>query len=379
MTTSVQREAADRCPGALRVHPAADGGLARVRLPGGALTAAQLAILRTASQELGDGTLELTSRANIQIRALPAGAEIDLAHRLAAAGLLPSATHERIRNIIASPLSGRSGGLLDVHPLVAAIDSALVDTPSLAALPGRFLVVVDDGRGDVIGLAGDIGLIATKSAGFALVLAGQDTGIRVPAGDAAATVRATAEAFLAERVAQESTAWRLAELTDGPANVARRLALRAGGEISAYASAKPTTVGRDPLVVGVPLGRLTANQAAAMTVDVRITPWRSIFVPGGDAEALLAAGLIVDPDSAWIGVTSCAGRPRCASALADVRADAALSVSHLTSGRPVHWSGCGRRCGRPAGDAIDIVATPDGYQVDGRLTASPVQVVRGLR
>jgi precorrin-3B synthase len=63
-------------------------------------------------------------------------------------------------------------------------------------------------------------------------------------------------------------------------------------------------------------------------------------------------------------VTACTGRPGCASALADVRADA-LAV-HATAGAdaaPVHWSGCARRCGRPAGTAIDMIATGSGYQV----------------
>ena len=44
-------------------------------------------------------------------------------------GLLPSPTHERVRNIVASPLSGRVGGLADVRGWVEALDRALQADP----------------------------------------------------------------------------------------------------------------------------------------------------------------------------------------------------------------------------------------------------------
>ncbi|TFV66879.1 precorrin-3B synthase, partial [Blastococcus sp. CT_GayMR20] len=103
------RDRVDACPGALQTHPAADGALARVRVPGGALTRVQLRTLSAAARELGDGTLELTSRGNVQLRRLRAGSEPELGDRLAAVGLLPSATHETARNVVASVLSGRVG------------------------------------------------------------------------------------------------------------------------------------------------------------------------------------------------------------------------------------------------------------------------------
>src|SRR3954467_7227553 len=154
------RTVADACPGALQTHSAADGGLARVRVPGGLLSAAQLRVLAGAARELGDGALELTSRGNVQLRGLADGAAPELGDRLAAAGLLPSATHERVRNVLASALTGRSGGLLDVRPWVAAFAAGLRARPALAELPGRFLATFDDGRGDVAGLSGDVGLLA---------------------------------------------------------------------------------------------------------------------------------------------------------------------------------------------------------------------------
>jgi precorrin-3B synthase len=28
-----------------------------------------------------------------------------------------------------------------------------------------------------------------------------------------------------------------------------------------------------------------------------------------------------------------------------------------------HWAGCERRCGRPSGDVVDVVATATGYRI----------------
>ena len=95
----------DACPGALQVHQAADGALARLRLPGGMITPGQLETLAHTATEYGNGTLELTVRGNVQLRGVRDTAAV--ADAAAGAGLLPSPDHERVRNIIASPLSGR--------------------------------------------------------------------------------------------------------------------------------------------------------------------------------------------------------------------------------------------------------------------------------
>ncbi|MDX6343199.1 MAG: precorrin-3B synthase, partial [Trebonia sp.] len=83
----VSRSGADHCPGVLRLAEAADGLLARVRLPGGLIDAAQLRVLARLAGELGDGRIELTSRGNVQVRGLAAGAASPLTSELIQAGL----------------------------------------------------------------------------------------------------------------------------------------------------------------------------------------------------------------------------------------------------------------------------------------------------
>jgi precorrin-3B synthase len=381
MATPVPRLRADACPGALQTHAAADGGLARVRVPGGALTLEQLGTLAAAARDLGDGALELTSRGNVQLRGLPVGAEGELGERLAAAGLLPSATHETARNVLASVLSGRAGGLLDVRPWIPDFDRAFCADPALAALPGRFLAAFDDGRGDVAGLGADVALLAVDAGTVALLLAGTDSGVRAAADDAVALALAATRAFLDERARQGGTAWRLAVLVDGPARIAAALGGRRAAPLPVplpptAGPAGPVVQhdGRTALVAVVPLGRLTVEQAERLaevaTGELQLTPWRSVVAPdlpdASAAEALSAAGLVLDPGSAWLRVTACAGRPGCAKSLADVRADAGAAVAAgalPAGGARQHWVGCERRCGRPSGEVVDVVATPTGYRI----------------
>jgi precorrin-3B synthase len=388
------------------VHQAADGGLARVRLPGGLLSPTQLRVLAAASGELGDGNLELTSRGNVQIRALRPGAPQTLSDRLYDAGLLPSITHERVRNILASPLSGLDEhSLYDVLPLAAELDHLLCAQAGLAELPGRFLFALDDGRGDLSALGADVAVrVLPGGTKAALLLGGQLGGAQVRLEEVPSVMVAAAEAFLAERTEQESEAWRLAELTEGPAQIYKRLGLPQPAATELNPAPSPTVVaglhqqtdGRIALVVTVPLGSLSAEQAAVLAEiadlgngQIRVTPWRSVVLGGLVAveevvPRLESAGLVVEPESPWNGVTACAGKPGCAKALADVRADAREATSRIHPGRKtVHWSGCERRCGRPAGEFVDVVALGKGYAIDGEPVATElaeaVAAARGAR
>jgi precorrin-3B synthase len=135
----------------------------------------------------------------------------------------------------------------------------------------------------------------------------------------------------------------------------------------------PGPVARDDggvaLVVAPLLGELTSAQARLLAdagPTAVVTPWRTVVLPDPIVSVadLAAAGLVVEPGPA-ADVSACAGRPGCAKALADVRADALAAISRLPAGR-VHVSGCERRCGAPRGPHVDAVALAGGgYLVDG--------------
>ncbi|MFH8618722.1 cobalamin biosynthesis protein CobG [Streptomyces sp. NPDC017979] len=389
--TTAARERGDACPGTLRLHAADDGALARVRVPGGVVSVAQAVALAAASGRLGDGDLHLTSRGNVQLRGLREGCGGELAGALGAAGLLPAPGHERVRNVVASPLSGLDGrGLRDVRPWLVALDRALCASAAARELSGRFLFAVDDGRGDVAGLGADVTVRATADGGAVLCLGASGAVLRVSGQDAPRAAVLAAETFLATVRASGTPVWRVDELAvsaDELAGEVRSRLAEDGIEVAGAAQREPAGAGGPApgahgraLSVHVPLGRLSAAQwgelvdvAAAGTAargELRLTPWRGVVVPAPDLDApqataaldrLASAGLVVEPASPWLRVGACVGRPGCAKSRTDVRADATRALA--AAGRaplPVYWSGCERRCGRPRGDLIDAVAAPAG-------------------
>lgn len=370
----------DACPGALQVHRAADGALARLRLPGGIITAMQLETLSRAATDWAAGTLELTSRGNLQIRGVTRTAAV--ADAAASAGLLPSPTHERVRNIVASPLSGRVGPTTDIRALITELDEAIRADPELATLPGRFLFGIDDGSADISGLGADVGVHLDGEAA-ALLLAGRDTGVRLALNSAVPTMVAVARRFNAGR----ESAWRVKELVDADALLGALTPSEAPGATWPAVTRPPIGWleqhdGRITLGAAVPLGVLparTAEYLAAIGTPMAITPWRSILAFDLDEEVadvalrvLAPLGLVFDDNSPWLSVSACTGSPGCEHSMADVRADAAAAVAEPASAHarsnpsPVHrhFVGCDRACGSPGTGAV-LVATGDGYRTRG--------------
>ncbi|MYW45735.1 cobalamin biosynthesis protein CobG [Streptomyces sp. SID161] len=385
--TPAARGRGDACPGALRLHAADDGALARVRLPGGVLSTGQARALAVAARRLGDGDLHLTSRGNVQLRGLPEGCGAELAELLDAAGLLPSREHERVRNIVASPLSGLDAdGLRDVRPWLTALDAALCASRDAVGLSGRFLFALDDGRGDMSGLGADV-LVRAVPDGGAWLAPGS---VRVSAEDAPRAASAAAGAFLEAARSGGRRAWRVSDLGLSGSELARlvRDRLRAEGighedhpEPAGCADGPPPGIVGDAVSVHIPLGRLSAHQWDELTHvaagELRLTPWRGVVLPTAGAAAeragalsrLGAAGLVTDPGSPWLHVGACIGRPGCARSHADVRGDAARTLDAADDpGVPLYWSGCERRCGHPRSGHVDVVAAPGGGY---HLTAAP--------
>ncbi|CAA0136772.1 Uncharacterised protein [Mycolicibacterium vanbaalenii] len=361
----------DACPGALQTHSAADGELARIRLPGGMIAASQMEAVAQAAIDFGSSTVELTSRGNLQIRGVRDTAAV--AALLADAGLLPSPTHERVRNIVASPLSGRHAGICDVRGLVADLDSAVQQDPVLSDLPGRFLFGIDDGRGDISGLGADAGIHVVDDTTAALLLAGRDTGVRLTLADAVPALLAIAGVFTEIR----GKCWRVAELDD-PSPLLGGLTPTAPPGATWSATTRPPVgwivQGDERITLGAsaPLGVLDAELVrylAAVDAPMAITPWRSVLLFDLDAgvadvalRVLAPRGLVFDENSPWLSLSACTGRPGCERSLADVRADAAAAAfDGAATGVHRHFVGCERACGNPGHGEL-LIATGDGYR-----------------
>ncbi len=350
----------DRCPGVLRPHLAADGAMVRVRVPGGQTTGIALGRLSRIAQQFGSGDLQLTSRGSLQIRGLPDPMPVGLVHAVQGAGFLPSETHERVRNILGSPLTGISGGATDIRRLIATLDAGLCAEPRLASLPSRFLFAVDDGHGDVSGAPFDLGYQAVDHGHGWVLLDGAERGFFVPVRDAVPTLLELAHRFLT--ASQElDHVWHVRDLAHWAATVP---GVRAA-ELPHGVTATPLGMVAGAASVQVPLALLTPAQAATVeacaTGSVVITPSRGLVLPGAAHRLpeLAAAGLVDNPESPWSAISACVGAPSCASSLINTRAYATAMVR---SGSPLsrtHISGCERRCGAPTGDYRDLVAPRD--------------------
>lgn len=361
----------DRCPGVLRPYRAADGNMVRFRCPGGFLTPGQLRAVMDLAVRYAGAQLQVTSRNNLQIRALPDPLPEGFVAEAHRTGLLPDAAHERVRTIVCSPLTSVSAHHADLSGLCRDLDAEVISDPALAELPGRFLFVLDDGRGDVLGEAFDVAAQAQRDGGFVIFVGGCEAG-RVVADDGIARTLVTiARRFVAANRRQDPPAWHTRELPRpesllegiGDPSTLRRPTAEHPIELGVIGGAAS---------VSVPLGLLTADQVEALARAAGdqgrliLTPWRGVVVPGAAAAIgeLTASGLVASSVSPWSTLTACYGMP-CANSRCDTRTIAAQVAAVAPGPFParVHISGCERVCGEPGGEHVSVVAPPDAATV----------------
>lgn len=370
------------------MHEAEDGWLARVRLPGGKVSAAQLVAIAALAAR-GNGLVELTARANLQVRGLSEDAGAVVAETLEAVGLLPSRAHERVRNVLASPLAGRHLlALASSDEVVDGLDRGLCADAELAELPQRFLFAVDDGSGTALGQTADVALVAEGARAFRLLLDGVPTDAVVATAEAPALALRAARAFLA--LEAEHGAWRIAELEGGAAAVSERVAARLEPTAPVPAAAVvPAGVceqrdGRRALTVLPPLGRLDGETVAALgelapehSGDLRVGPAKTITLVDLEpnlvdhlAASVRELGLVTEPGSGWEGLSACAGLNACARARIDVRAAARSRAASRGAGAPrEHWSACERRCGETRDVHLRIAASGGAVAVGAQIVS----------
>ena len=281
MTSTRNRR--DQCPGVLRPWPADDGLLVRLRLVGGRLSVASLLALLDVAEVLGDGRVHVTGRANLQVRGFPGrdGRLTDEAvESLRSTGLVPSLTHDLVRNVMVSPQTGLAGGRADLRPVAAALDEMLRQDPSLATLPGRFLLVLDDGRGDLLDRTCDLGLVVL-SADAAQLRVGGGWGDVVGLDEASARLVALARAFQETRGDGQHAPWHVAELTSP-------LVAGSPPDPRLPSPCLPLPHGEVPGGTHVPWpeGGLTREHLPALSGahELVVTPWHGVLVPGGPHE-----------------------------------------------------------------------------------------------
>ncbi|MDP1750057.1 MAG: precorrin-3B synthase [Reyranella sp.] len=373
------------CPGILRPMQSGDGLIARVRPWGGAIGLTEAKLLADAAQRFGNGHIDLTRRANLQIRGLGEASLNGLQDVVTTLGLVDrDARTEAVRNIMVAPLAGIDPGeAVDVRPLARALESGLATDPALHDLPSKFGFLVDSGGS--VSIAGERADIALRAVGQAIAL-----GLDAQSGtmwigrtspDAAVKVAlAAARAFLDVRRDRR----RLRDL-DEQDLVGLRSTLAAtldgiDGDMSAT-SDRPLGVislGINRFAVGVAaaFGRLEAHQLRnfatmaeeAGAADIRLAPWRSLYVEARDivaarqlVESARDIGLIVEDTDPVLRIDACPGAPACRSSSVDTRHDARRFAALVFKGN-VHVSGCAKGCARSTPADLVLVGIQGGEQ-----------------
>lgn len=381
------------CPSTLRPMETGDGWLVRLHPPGAKLTPAQLRRIAALAGEHGNGLIEISARANLQLRGVTAESHPVLVERLLAEHLVDEHEGDGPQRVtLVSPLAGRDpSGLIDAAALAAQIEQRARTVPGL---PAKLGVVVDDGGAQALdGFSGDIRLIGVGATSAALCLADRLWLGPIPVTEAAPTVAAILRGFAALRAATPDQIRRLRDLPPEAL-----VSLSALPEAAAPTPRMPPRRAglfalegdRFAALVGLPFGRCDAETldrlgAAQARADIRLSPWRGLAFRDLDrtgAESVLALAddleLITQDDDPRLSVQACAGSPACSRAEAPTMADAAkladAAADLLTQGVTLHVSGCVKACAHPGAADLTLIGRAGLYHVvmDGTTRDKPV-------
>ncbi|CAN5437764.1 precorrin-3B synthase [soil metagenome] len=353
------------CPGAHRPMASGDGLLVRIRPRLARLTASQTIALCELAQGFGSGFIDLTNRANLQLRGVQPGDHAAVIEALCRLDLLDAdATRERWPAILVAPC-WQTGD--DTERIATALAARLAELP---ALPPKFGFAVDAGPAPVLGAASaDVRIERGSSGGLIVRAHGAAAGHAVTAADAVTAALAMATWFAATTASAEPAPRRMKLLLD---THTLPQALRPTEQPAAAATLPAPGVCQLGPVYGVAFGQIEATALARLLQDtgataLRLTPHRALILEGGRWRA--SSDCSTQADDPLLHIYACPGAPSCASATVATRDLARALVRDIardiSSGfareatnhkrRSLHISGCAKGCARALAADITLV------------------------
>jgi ferredoxin-nitrite reductase len=143
--------------------PNKEAFMARLRIPGGLLKTFQLRELADIAKKLTSGYVQITTRANFQMRLIQPKDAPEVLRRIQSVGLhTRGAGADNIRNLTANPTAGIDPQeLIDVMPLCQELGQIILNDRSFYDLPRKFNIAYDGGG--LIGTVEDTNDIGAKA------------------------------------------------------------------------------------------------------------------------------------------------------------------------------------------------------------------------
>lgn len=403
--------------GLFYVAPAQQAYMCRLRLPNGLVTAAQLQGIASLAEQHAGAYVDITTRANLQLREIPATSGPAVVTGLQDLGIVTrGAGADNIRNVTGSPTAGLDPQeLLDTRPHAREMHHYILQNRDMYGLPRKFNIAFDGG-GQIAALdeTNDIGFRAVAITGapgtpdgiyFRVYLGGitghgdfaRDCGVIVAPAEAVALAAAMVRVFLAHGGRGDRSKARLKYLLDGW-GIARfleaaeqqlgkpllrvedrwdapRPPINRMAHIGAHAQRE---TGRYWIGAMPEQGRITSPALRAVATlasrygsgDIRLTVWQSLLiadVASADVHCVLTEleGLGLHPKAHPVraGSVACTGSSGCKFAAANTKSALSNIVRVIEQDHPaldrvinIHITGCHHSCAQHYIGDIGLIA-----------------------
>ena len=383
--------------GLFYLAPKQDGFMCRLRIPGGYIRSFQIRELAALSKELTSGYIQITTRANFQLRVIPLEHASSVLQRIQSVGLHSKGSGaDNIRNITASPAAGIDPTeLIDVRPFCLKLAQRIINTDEFYNLPRKFNIAFDGGGAiGVVEDTNDIGVRAVKvnetfkgcipGVYFLMALGGvtghktfaSDSGVLIPPDQLLEIIQSIVRIFIENgnralrkkaRLKYLLKDWGIDRFLNAveqdlnspliKLNESDIKLLRSWNPPQPVAT-KHAHIGSHPqkqeglfyVGIGIPAGVLTPEQLNGLADlsdrfgngELRLTVWQNLLIPNVTKEDLdsltrevVALGLHVEPSNIRSGVIACTGNSYCKFASANTKGHARELMDYLEERCPM--------------------------------------------